>query len=338
MLTTARTATSTIQVRLNGVKKQVLDPRDEPFRFRAPQGLFRVAASVDNRFRCSPVEDQGNLGSCTANAIAGAIEANENTKILGKSATVLSGAAQVQSDGSVQFLTVVRPSWKVTAASVQYTTPTVDGAGNISFTGMVQPTSATAAKVSSFVNLSRLFQYYATRTLEGSVNFDAGASLRNSIKAAVNYGCLDETLWPYDTQKFAVKPPQPLWTQAASRKVTSYHGINDGDVASMKAALNLGFLVPFGFLVYDYFMSADMGAKGLLGRPKPGEKVLGGHAVCLVGYDDTKVMPDGSKGAFLVRNSWGPTWGVGGYFWMAYNYVADPTLAWDFWVIQSNPF
>lgn len=337
MLLTAHTATSTIQVRLNGVKKQTADARDEPFRFRAPLGLFRLPTSVDNRFRCSPVEDQGNLGSCTANAIAGAVEANENTKAISKSATVLSGAAQVQNDGSIQFITVVRPTWKVTAASVQYALPTVDASGNINFAGTVRPVAA-AVKASALVHLSRLFQYYGTRVIEGTTSYDAGATMRNSVKAAVNYGCLDEALWPYDPKKFAVKPPTNLWTQAASRKVTSYHGIADGDLASMKTALGLGFLVPFGFIVYDSFVSAEMGTKGLLCRPKPAEKVLGGHAVCLVGYDDDKVMPDGSKGAFLVRNSWGTTWGLAGYFWMAYNYVSDPNLAWDFWVIRSSPF
>ena len=64
-----------------------------------------------------------------------------------------------------------------------------------------------------------------------------------------------------------------------------------------------------------------------------------GHAVALVGYDDNKVMPDGSKGAFLVRNSWGTGWGVqgSGYYFMAYNYVSDTSLCNDFWIIQSAP-
>lgn len=51
----------------------------------------------------------------------------------------------------------------------------------------------------------------------------------------------------------------------------------------------------------------------------------------LVGYDD-------SKGAFIVRNSWGTSWGpFGGYFYMDYDYVANTNLASDFWVVQSAP-
>ena len=40
---------------------------------------------------------------------------------------------------------------------------------------------------------------------------------------------------------------------------------------------------------------------------------FGGHAMCVVGYDDTK---DG--GAFEVQNSWGTTWGNDGYIWIKY--------------------
>jgi len=38
----------------------------------------------------------------------------------------------------------------------------------------------------------------------------------------------------------------------------------------------------------------------------------GGHAVCVVGYDD-------SQQCWIVKNSWGPNWGENGYFRIAYN-------------------
>ena len=61
--------------------------------------------------------------------------------------------------------------------------------------------------------------------------------------------------------------------------------------------------------------------------PKPQEKVLGGHAVMAVGYDD-------SKQAVLVRNSWGTDWGIRGYFYMPYGYITNANLCDDFWTIR----
>ena len=49
---------------------------------------------------------------------------------------------------------------------------------------------------------------------------------------------------------------------------------------------------------------------------KPTEEALesyGGHAMCVVGYDDSK---DG--GSFEIQNSWGPYWGNEGYIWIRY--------------------
>jgi C1A family cysteine protease len=173
--------------------------------------------------------------------------------------------------------------------------------------------------------------------IDHTTSFDAGSTLRNSIKAAANFGVVSETLWPYVESKFTTNPPSSVWGAARLHRVTSYHAIADGDLATMKAVLAAKNLICFGFTVYDAMLSSDMARTGLLCRPRLDEQVQGGHAVCLVGYDDNKVMPDGSKGAFLVRNSWGTGWGLSGYFWMAYNYVGDKNLAWDFWVITSAP-
>lgn len=51
----------------------VPDARDVPFRsiFRVPR---KLPDQTDLRGACSPIEDQGELGSCTAQALAGALE------------------------------------------------------------------------------------------------------------------------------------------------------------------------------------------------------------------------------------------------------------------------
>ena len=61
--------------------------------------------------------------------------------------------------------------------------------------------------------------------------------------------------------------------------------------------------------------------------PAPTEQVLGGHAVLAVGYNDVQQR-------FMVRNSWGPDWGMAGYFTIPYAYLANANLSDDFWTIR----
>ena len=61
--------------------------------------------------------------------------------------------------------------------------------------------------------------------------------------------------------------------------------------------------------------------------PLSGEPVLGGHAVCAVGYDMTRRW-------FLCRNSWGTKWGMRGYFTIPFAYLTDSDLSADFWTIR----
>lgn len=301
-------------VHLGGWKKQTVDPRDHAYAI-ALHGKFTARpSSVDNRPICSAVEDQGNIGSCTAQMFAALVEANQNRSLLSAARvgvaappSVTVGEVSVASDGSVSYLTRIAPP--------------------------------AATPTSKITQASRLFHYYATRKLEGTVAQDSGATIRNTIKAGVLYGVADEAIYPYNVAKFAANPPPLVWSSALKHKVTSYHAIADGDAETMKSVLSapVPFLIGFGFLVYSKCLSVEMATTGLLCRPGARETLQGAHAVVLVGYDDEKVMPDGSTGAFLVRNSWGTKWGQGGYFWMAQNYVADRALCSDFWVVKSAP-
>lgn len=63
--------------------------------------------------------------------------------------------------------------------------------------------------------------------------------------------------------------------------------------------------------------------------PEPNDRHLGGHAMTIVGWDDSKRC-QGSTGAFLVKNSWGTDYGKKGYVWYPYTHF-DHYEGWDAW-------
>ena len=219
-----------------------------------------LPSSVDLRPQCSPVEDQGQLGSCTANALVG------NLEFLEKKA----GHAPV--------------------------------------------------------DLSRLFIYYNERAMEGTVNDDAGAMIRDGVKSLVNLGVCPEKQWPYVITKFKVKPSAACFKTAADHQVLSYHRIVS--LQEMKMCLAEGYPFVFGFTVYEAFESQTVAKSGVLNMPKPTEKTLGGHAIMAVGYND-------STKRLTIRNSWGTDWGMAGYFTMPYDYASSSNLADDFWTLRA---
>lgn len=251
-------------------KREPVDTRDHLYQL-APVTL---AARVDLRQYCSPIEDQGAIGSCTGNAIAGQIELIQR---------------------------------KVNPAKGR--------------------------------DVSRLFIYYEERVLIGTVRWDSGAYIRDGIKVVNKKGAPLESLWPYNQSRWATKPPTTAYTDALKRTVTGYQRCTN--FAAVKNAIAAGNPVTIGFDVYESFEGAwadipsGQPGSGMMPMPnKNAEQLLGGHAVCIVGYDDNL-----NGGRFIVRNSWGTSWGDNGYFYMPYAVIQDPGMSSDFWLISAvkNP-
>jgi C1A family cysteine protease len=93
--------------------------------------------------------------------------------------------------------------------------------------------------------------------------------------------------------------------------------------------LATGLPIVIGFTVYESFESSTVASTGMVPMPGHHEKQVGGHCVVLVGYDDSQSM-------FIVRNSWGTSWGMAGYFMMPYAYLTNPRLSSDFWMATGT--
>lgn len=237
-----------------------LDTRD----YRYTITPAKTSNLVDLRRYCTPIENQGNLGSCTGQAIAGAIELLNNR----------------------------------------------NGKHN---------------------DISRLFIYYYERLLLGTVNYDSGAYIRDGIKVTNKYGASLESYWPYDIRKFRQEPINEAKNDALRRKVTRYERVMDFN--GCINALSNGYPVVIGFHVYSSFMTNNVARTGNMPYPNTKrERLLGGHAVLLVGYNKTKKV-------FIARNSWGTSWGDKGYFYMPFDIIIKPNMSSDYWIIKSvdNP-
>ena len=175
--------------------------------------------------------------------------------------------------------------------------------------------------------MSRLFLYYNERVIENSVDQDNGAMLRDGIKTLVKQGCCNEAKWPYLIKKFAAKPLAACYKDGLDHQIISYQRIDT--LSQMRACLAQSFPFVFGFTVYESFGTQAVAKTGKAPMPKKNERVLGGHAVLAIGYDDKTKR-------FLVRNSWGKAWGIKGYFTLPYDYAVSRDLSDDFWTIRRG--
>lgn len=175
-----------------------------------------------------------------------------------------------------------------------------------------------------FTHLSRLFIYYNTRLDYGSIEDDDGMFLRDGLKTIQKVGVCSEELWPYDTEKFNVRPSDECYNDAEKRKILSYEKLIS--VYYISEVLNNNKPVVFGMTIYDSFMDLNEHIS-TVSFPSRKEKTIGGHAMCMVGYDL-------NRGLFLAKNSFGPNWGDNGYCWIPFDYIMRE--GYDIWTFNIS--
>lgn len=263
--------------------KQNKDPRD----FKLSHPLLDPAAVLKEIDLCDtghmpPVYDQGQLGSCTWNALAAAI----------------------------QYLCLK------TNYPFKFTP-------------------------------SRLYGYYNTRVIEGSVFFDNGAMLRDCMKAFNDQGVCPEAegdgttpnwLWPYSDGmiKFRLQPPHQCYQDAKLHGALRYEAVPQTE-EGIDTCLANGLPVVFGIEVFESFESDVAVKTGVIPMPDQNkEQLLGGHALLIVGKKPFEKVPGGTdpRGYYKFRNSWSEAYGDKGYGYLPVSYVLDSNLSSDFWCLE----
>jgi C1A family cysteine protease len=190
---------------------------------------------------------------------------------------------------------------------------------------------------------SRLFVYKATRNLLGLTG-DTGAWLRAAMGALCSFGVPPEKYWPYDVAKYDVEPPAFVYALGQAYQAEKFYRLDPPGntvpaelLANIKKHLAAGVPSMFGFTVYDSISQAQGAGSGRIPFPLTSDRVAGGHAVAAVGYDDSIEIkhsgaPTPTRGALIIRNSWGTGWGDRGYGYLPYEYVLQ-RLAVDWWVL-----
>lgn len=178
------------------------------------------------------------------------------------------------------------------------------------------------AKADSYVDLSRLFIYYNARALTGAEREDAGAYLRDALTAANKHGICTELLWPYRVKNFDTRPSEACYQDGQQRIITNYRKVPG--VPTMLDALNDNRPVIFGITIYNGFDELK-GKDSILRTPLNNDNDLGGHAMCMVGYDTNRQL-------FLAKNSFGTDWGDEGYCWIPFDYMRSE--GYDMWTFD----
>ena len=158
-------------------------------------------------------------------------------------------------------------------------------------------------------DLSEQFLYWACKQRDGFPG--EGTWIKTAMAVLEDKGICTEAVWPYNPTKIAGNegqgpPPAGAEEKAAAYRIAKGEPVEPRWVDDLKKALANGKPVAFAVPVYGYWLTEPVRTNGDIRIPLPADKVVGGHAMCMVGYQDDANVPGG--GYFLVRNSWGTSW------------------------------
>ncbi len=166
---------------------------------------------------------------------------------------------------------------------------------------------------------SEQWLYWNCKKIDG-IPESEGTYIRTVMKVLNKIGVPAEKAWPYTDDSISIGKPKS-WANLVARwaVVGSYWSV--GNLTELKIALVDGPVI-IGVPVFAEWWRPP---NGIINYPSQPSQIYGGHAICVIGYDDNKQL-------IKFKNSWG-TWGDQGYGYLSYRYIND--FLWSAWVARD---
>jgi len=167
------------------------------------------------------------------------------------------------------------------------------------------------------VELSPRFLYNQCKRIDGMPK-EEGTEIRFAMKVLKSLGVCQEKFWPYQPHQ-KNKAGKGADKDAKRFKVKAYARILN--LNELRLTLATKGPAVIGIMVFKGLMNT--GKTGIVPMPERFDRILGGHAICPVGYDDKKKL-------IKFKNSWSTNWGQKGYGFLPYEYIEQYMMdAWS---------
>ena len=187
----------------------------------------------------------------------------------------------------------------------------------------------------SVVMLSRLFLYWNSRLASKTTDKDDGTMPSICFSEMTALGVCSEKTWPYAVSQVFSQPPLQAYREGIDNKITAAYNVDDGDkdqmLNDMEIAVKANHPVVFATSVDVAFTEDfELAENASTFDPPNSSMIAGNHCMIVVGirYDAN------GKRQYKIKNSWGTSWGFGGYCWFTENYIK---LSFDVWVPTLVP-